>query len=213
MVSVNKGDLVRMEFTGKVSATGQIFETTDESLARKIGIFDKNAIYGPKLAIFGNGNILPGMEEAIIKSTLGKGEDFVISSDKAFGNKLPALVRMVPEKEFFRQRIQPVKGMVVGLDGAMAKVKSVTSGRVVVDFNHPLAGETVLYSIKVAEVIADDKAKIAAVASSLGLSPTVTQEGKKFTVTFSKSDSSDKVEAVKRTILAVVPGTEFTQSN
>lgn len=209
MVSIKKGDLLRMEFTGKVAATGQIFETTDETLARKIGIYQRDFLYGPKLAVFGNGNILQGMEEAILKSIMGKGEDFVISPEKAFGNKLPELVRMVPEKEFSRQNIRPVPGMVVGLDGTMAKVKSVTSGRVVVDFNHPLAGESVLYSIKVNEVIADDKAKIAAIASSLGLSPAISQEGEKFIVSFSKSDAAEKVAAVKQTILAVVPGTEF----
>ncbi|MEM2137794.1 MAG: peptidylprolyl isomerase [Candidatus Anstonellaceae archaeon] len=209
MVTIKKGDLVRMEFTGRVAATGAIFETTDETLARKIGIYEEGAIYGPKLAIFGNGNILPGMEEAIVKSTLNNTEQFVISADKAFGEKLPHLVRMIPEKEFARQNIKPVPGMVVGLDRALAKVKSVTSGRVVVDFNHPLAGETVSYSIKVVEVIADDKKKLEALCASLGLSPTISQSGSRFSVSFSKSDPPEKVEALKQAILAAVPGTEI----
>jgi FKBP-type peptidyl-prolyl cis-trans isomerase 2 len=208
MVSIKKGDLVRMEFTGRVAATGAIFETTDETLARKIGIYEEGALYGPKLAVFGNGNILPGMEEAIVKSTLNNTEQFAISADKAFGGKLPQLVRMIPEKEFARQNVKPVPGMVVGLDRALAKVKSVTSGRVVVDFNHPLAGETVSYSIKVVEVVADDKKKLEALCASLSLSPLITQVGNKFTVTFSKSDQKEKVDAITQAISAAVPGTE-----
>lgn len=208
MVSIRKGDLVRMEFTGRVAATGAIFETTDETLARKIGIYEDGAIYGPKLAVFGNGNILPGMEEAIVKSTLNNAEQFAISADKAFGEKLPQLVRMVPEKEFARQNVKPVPGMIVGLDRALAKVKSVTSGRVVVDFNHPLAGETVSYSIKVVEVIADDQKKLEALCASLGLSPTISQNNNRFSVAFSKSDPPEKVEALKQAISAAVPGAE-----
>lgn len=209
MVNVKKGDLVRMEFTGKIASTGQIFDTTEESVAKKAGIYDKNSLYGPKLAFFGNNSIVPGIEKAIIDSQIGKKEDFLIEPEMAFGKKHPELVRMVPAKEFAKQRVSPVVGMMLTLDGNLARVKSATSGRVVVDFNHPLAGESVLYSLKVTEVIAEDKAKIEAISSSLGVAATVSKKGEIFTVAFPKSAPADKIELVKRTISAVVPGTEF----
>jgi FKBP-type peptidyl-prolyl cis-trans isomerase 2 len=210
MVNVKSGDLVRIEYTGRAVSTNQVFDTTDESLAKEAGIFEKGSVYGPKLAVYGQKSIMRGMEEAISASQLGKGEDFMISPDKAFGNKLPSLIRMIPEKEFARQSVQPVPGAIITLDGIVAKVKSVTSGRVVVDFNHPLAGESVLYSLKVHEVISEPKKKIEAILASLGISAIIAQDASSCKVSFKKSDPQDKVEAAKRAISASVPGSEFT---
>ena len=209
MVSVKKGDLVRIEYTGRVAASGQVFDTTDESLAMQTGIFEKGSTYGPKLAVFGHKAIMSGMEEAIASCPLGKSEEFMISPVKAFGEKLPQLIRMVPEKEFAKQNLQPVPGMIITLDGIAAKVKSVTSGRVVVDFNHPLAGESVLYSLKVHEVISDPKKKIEAILASLGIAASIAQAGSNSLVFFKNTDPQEKIEAAKRAISVAVPGTEF----
>lgn len=209
MVSVKKGDIVRMEYTGRIASTGQVFDTTDEPLARQAGIFEESSNYGPKLAIFGQNAIMRGMEEAIAASQLGKKGEFLITPGKAFGEKIAELIRVLSEKEFAKQSVQPVPGMMLTLDGRPAKIKSVTSGRVVVDFNHPLAGEPVLYSINVLEVISDPKKKIEAILSSLGIAAGISQKGEKFSVSFSKSESREKIESAKRAISAAVPGAEF----
>ncbi len=209
MVQVKKGDLVLMEYTGKVAATGQVFDTTDESLAQENGIFEKNSTYGPKLAVFGRKAIMQGMEEAIAACQLGKKEEFLISPDKAFGAKLPELIRMMPEKEFAKQKMQPLPGMIIMLDGVAARVKSVTSGRVVVDFNHPLAGESVIYSVKVNDVISDQKKKIEAIAASFGLAASAAQNGGRFKVSFAASGPQEKIEDAKKAILLSVPESEF----
>ena len=212
MANVKKGDLVKLDYTGRMAKTGQIFDTTDEAIAKKAGIWESSAIYGPKHALFGSGAIIPGMEEAIIQSQLGKTEDFAIEPQKAFGERSGELVRLIPEKEFAKQQVQPQPGMILSLDNAIARVKSVTSGRVVIDYNHPLAGEQVIYSIKVHEVITDDKKKIEAILSSNSLAGDIAQapgagSNGKFTVTL-KGVPAEKFEAAARTIAAVVPGTE-----
>jgi len=212
MANVKKGDLVKLEYTGRLAKTGQVFDTTDEAIAKQAGIWESSAIYGPKHALFGSGAIIPGMEEAVLQSQLGKSEDFAIEPKKAFGERDSELVRMIAEKEFRKQNVAPSPGMIVTLDNAIARVKSVTSGRVVIDYNHPLAGEQVVYSIKVHEVITDDKKKIEAILSSNALSGDIAQAaGGKFTVTL-KGVPSEKFEAAKRTICAVVPGTEVKNS-
>ena len=156
--------------------------------------------------------IMYGIEEAIQKAQLGKSEEFTIAPGKAFGNKEPKLVRMMHDKDFARQNIKPVPGMVVSLDNMMATVKSVTSGRVMVDFNHPLAGEKVVYSLKVVEVISDNVKKIEAMLSSVGVKGTVTAKGKSLEVALDKSLPKDKMDAAKAAILVVVPGTTFTSA-
>ena len=85
------------------------------------------------------------------------------------------VINMMPEREFLKQNVAPSPGTVVSLDGALARVKSVTSGRVVVDYNHPLAGEQVVYSIKVHEIITDGRKKIEAILSSNALKGDIAQ--------------------------------------
>ena len=212
MANVKKGDLVKLDYTGRMAKTGQVFDTTDEAIAKKAGIWESSSLYGPKHALFGSGAIIQGMEEAVLQAQLGKAEDFAIEPKKAFGERSSELVRLIPEKEFHKQQVQPAPGMILTLDGAIARVKSVTSGRVVIDYNHPLAGEQVIYSIKVHEVITDDKKKIEAILSANALAGDIAQSsgagnGGAFTVTL-KGVPSEKFEAAKRTISAVVPGTE-----
>ena len=205
MASVKKGDIVKMEYTGRVAKNGQVFDTTDEAIAKKSGLYEPSAAYGPRFAVFGSGAIIPGMEEAITHSQVGKSEDFAIEPKKAFGERDNALVRMIAEKEFFKNQVRPQPGMMVSLDGALARVKSVTSGRVVVDFNHPLAGEQVVYSIKVHEIVTDDAARAEALLSSLGVKGTVTATGGNLAVSFEKGTPSERADAARRTITAVIP--------
>ena len=87
MANVKKGDLVKLEYTGRLVKTGQIFDTTDEAIAKQAGIWESSAIYGPKHALFGSGAIIPGMEDAVLHSQLGKSEDFVIEPKQAFGER------------------------------------------------------------------------------------------------------------------------------
>jgi FKBP-type peptidyl-prolyl cis-trans isomerase 2 len=209
MADVKKGDMVRIDYTGSLVSTGEIFETSDEAVARKAGIFEPTAIYGPKLALFGSGSVMAGLEEAILSSQPGKRENFVVNAEKGFGQRIPGLVRVVPAKDFAKQGFAPAPGMVLTLDGVLARIKSVESGRVVVDFNHPLAGESLLYSLKVLEVISDDKKKIEAILSSLSLPAEVLKKGGNHHVLFGKSAPQEKIEAAKRAISAAVPGTEF----
>ncbi|VVB98817.1 Putative FKBP-type peptidyl-prolyl cis-trans isomerase [uncultured archaeon] len=209
MVSAKKGDLVRMEYTGKVAATGMVFDTTDESIAKKSGIWEQSTVYGPKLAVFGSKTIIPGIEEAILSSQLGKSAEFTIGADKAFGEKIPSLIRMMPEREFAKQGVRPVMGMVLALDGMPAMVKSITSGRVVVDFNHPLSGESVHYTLKVTEVISDEKKKLEALLAAAGVKGAVSEKGGKLEISIEKPVDKGKLEQAKRLIAAIVPGTAF----
>ena len=212
MAKANRGDLVRLEYTGRVASTNAVFETTDESVARRAGIFRPSEIYGPKLALFGSGAMMLGVAEAVLDCRLGTQENFLVPPEKAFGNRVPGMVRLILEKEFAKNNVFPAQGALVTLDGAVARVKSVTSGRVVVDFNHPLAGESLLYSIKVLEVISDGQKKIEAILASLSLSASVSKNVGSYSVSFGKSSPAEKVEMAKRAISAAEPGTEFKVS-
>lgn len=209
MASVKKGDLVRLEYTGKVAANGEVFETTDESVARKAGIYQADGIYGPKLILFGSGSVMPGVEEAILSCQEGVTANFTVPPEKGFGVRIPELARVMPEKEFSKQGVQPAPGMRLTMDGIFSRVKSVTSGRVVVDFNNPLAGESLLYSLKVIEVISDDRKKIDAILASLSLKADISKKGSICAVSFKSGENKKKTGIAARAIQAAVPGTEI----
>src|SRR3989344_6677056 len=61
-------------------------------------------------------------------------------------------------------------GLQVNIDGMMGLVKTVSGGRTLVDFNHPLSGKELNYDIKIKRVVKDDKEKISSILKvSLGL--------------------------------------------
>jgi FKBP-type peptidyl-prolyl cis-trans isomerase SlyD len=62
--------------------------------------------------------------------------------------------------EFRKQSIKPQVGMSITSEGSTGKIRSISGGRVRVDFNHELAGKTLQYQIKVQKIIEDDVEKI-----------------------------------------------------
>jgi len=155
--------------------------------------------------------MIAGVSEAILASEPGKAQEFHIMPEKAFGMRAPDLVRMIPEKEFRAQQVRPVPGMVVSLDNALARVKSVTSGRVVVDFNHPFAGEEVVYSIRVHEVISDDQKKIERILATLGVNAKISKTSASFSIEFEKGTPEDKIARAKSAIASMLPGAGFRE--
>jgi FKBP-type peptidyl-prolyl cis-trans isomerase 2 len=212
LAKINKGDIVIIEYTGRFQ-NGEVFETTDEGIARSSGIYDPKARYGPKTAIFGTKTIISGLEEAILSLEGGNETEVRLEPAQAFGKRLPELIRMMPEKDFSKQGIRPSAGMTVALDGALAMVKSVTSGRVTVDFNHPLAGENVIYRIKLHETIADPQRKIEAVLASFMISGKVEKDGDRFKITVAPGSRKDAVDAARQMIGRMLSEAEIAGIN
>ena len=71
------------------------------------------------------------------------------------------LVKIIPLSEFRRFGINPVPGMVVNVDGRLATIRAVSGGRVIVDFNHPFAGKTLVFYVNYKRDVEDinEKAK------------------------------------------------------
>ncbi|AEF97291.1 peptidylprolyl isomerase [Methanotorris igneus] len=148
---VEKGTLVKITYDGYVN--GKLFDTTNEELAKKEGIYNPRMIYGPVTIAAGEGMVLPGLDEALLEMEVGEERELVLPPEKAFGKRDPSKVRVVPMKEFQRFNIRPIVGMPVNIDGNVGKVVSINSGRVLVDFNHELAGKEVKYRLKLEAVI------------------------------------------------------------
>lgn len=164
MVKLSAGDIIRIEITGRLRTDRSVFETTDEKLALESGIHSSASKYGPRLVIVGKGAMIAGLEDVVPALEIGAARDIAVPADKGFGQRHAELVRVMPQKEFERHGVRASNGMMVTIDGVPALVKSASSGRVMLDFNHPLAGQDLDYSVKLLEVITDPAKKAQALA-------------------------------------------------
>ncbi len=195
------GDFVKIEFVGK-KATGEVFDTNIEAKAKEAKIHDENAKYGPSLVILGKGEVIKGLEEAIADMAVGQSKTVEIMPDKAFGERDPNLVRVIPIAEFRKREIEPYPGLPVQLDNITATVKSVTSGRVMVDLNHPLAGHKVVYEVKLSEVVEGVDKKAQALMDHINITGNLTATGEEIQVKFGPEVNKDQEYLVKKSMLA-----------
>ena len=159
-MSIENGDFVRVNFTGKIIETDEVFDTTYEEIAQEADIYVENKEYVPIPIVVGGNHLLPKIEEAIIGLDAGDSKTVEVSSDDAFGPRNPKAIQLISMKEFKKQGMTPYPGMRISAEGGEGKILTVNGGRVKVDFNHPLAGKDLVYEVQVTEIIDDDKEKI-----------------------------------------------------
>ena len=160
IMAVDNGDFVRVNFTGKIKDTDDVFDTTYEEVAQEVGIFEENKTYKPIPIVVGGNHLLPAIEEAIIGLEEGDKKVIEVDAENGFGQRDSSLIQLVPMKEFKKQGMTPYPGMKIQSEGATGKILTVNGGRVKVDFNHELAGRDLVYDVEVTEIIEDETEKI-----------------------------------------------------
>ena len=154
-MALQKKDFIEIEFTGKVK-DGEVFDSNIKEDLKKL-----NPDANPKPFVFalGEGMFMKGVDEFLIGKEIGS-YTIELSPEKAFGPRVPSFVQPIPMKVFQSQNVRPYPGAVFNFDGRIAKILSVSGGRVVADFNHPLAGKEVVYELKILRKVEDQNEKI-----------------------------------------------------
>ncbi|BEP18061.1 peptidylprolyl isomerase [Pyrofollis japonicus] len=152
-MALKDGDFVLVEYSLRVKETGKLIDTTSEEEARKEGIYDPRERYGPRLVIVGEGRLLPGLEKALKELDEGAEKTLEIQPEDAFGKRDPSKIKILPRNTFIKSGVVPEPGKIVEINGQLAVIRSITGGRVVVDFNHPLAGRVIEAKIKVVKIL------------------------------------------------------------
>jgi peptidylprolyl isomerase len=160
-MALQKGDFIQVDYVAKVKETGEVFDTTSEETAKKEHLYKEGEIYEPKLVVIGEGWVLKALDENMEKMEIDKAAPVELPPDKAFGQRDPTKVRRVPLKHLIAEGINPTLGMRVEHGGKMATVRAIGAGRVLLDFNLPLAGKTLIYEVTV-------KKKLETVAEKIG---------------------------------------------
>ncbi len=158
---LERGSYILLDYTVIVKDENRVVETTIEEKAKENNIYDPERVYEPKLIILGETKIFQPLEEELYKADEGSEIVVEIPPEQAYGQRDPNKVKIVSIKEFYRQGRIPKVGDVIEVEGkGVAKVISISSGRVVLDLNHPLAGKTLIVHAKVVKKLTSDEEKI-----------------------------------------------------
>jgi peptidylprolyl isomerase len=159
---IEKGSLVLVNYTARVKETDEVIETTVEEEAKKLNIYDQTRKYGPRLVAVGEGWVISGLDQELMKMDVGEKKEVEIPPEKAFGQRDPSLVKLIPLRKFGDKADEISVGDTVEVDNRIGVVRFVGSGRAQVDFNHRLAGKSIYYSIEVVKKLETDNEKVQA---------------------------------------------------
>ena len=154
---MEKGDLVLVNYIGK--SNGEIFDLTVKEKAEEEGLHREGRDYSPIPVLIGEGYVIDGFEEALLNMDVGDEDTVEIPQNKAYGSRDSEKVETYPEREFKKQDVNVRVGEELMIGNQRGKVISKGSGRVKIDFNHPLAGKDLEYWIEVKEKVEDDEEK------------------------------------------------------
>lgn len=136
-----------------ISKTSQI--TLHFELALDDGqLVDSNFDKAPAEFKFGDGSLLEAFEDVLLGLEEGDEREFVMPPEKAFGQHNPNNVQLMPRSQF---DMDLEEGMIVsfsdvGKNELPGVIALIGDSEVTVDFNHPLAGRTLTYRVKIISV-------------------------------------------------------------
>ena len=191
---VKKKDFIELDFTGKIKESGQIFDTTLKKDAEQLGMKSVSSL---KLCV-GEGMLVKGFDEALEGKETGKSYSVELEPKKAFGLRDSKMIKTIPISIFLEKQVNPYPGQVLNMDGVIARISAISGGRVITDFNMPLAGKTVIYEFKINKIIEniDEKLK-SLVEFFLGDKIESKVEGNKAIITGKKIENKAFREKVK----------------
>jgi len=148
-VTVAEGDRVRVAYVGRTE-DGTVVAASSRRFARE-GEPAPPEERSPLSFVVGRGEVIAGVEEAVVGAEPGETVRTTVPPAKAYGEYDPEKRREYDREAFEAMVGQPPE---VGLHVEAANdlhgdVTAVTDDSVAVDFNHELAGETLRFELRV----------------------------------------------------------------
>lgn len=154
-MEVKKGNKVKVDYEGKFE-NGEVFDSS------------KHGDHAhPIEFVAGDGMVVPGFDKAVLGMKKWEEKEFKVTPEEGYGQPDPKLTREIP-RDVLPKEQEPKEGMmiVMGMPNGHqipAKIKSVQEKTVTLDLNHPLAGKTLVFNIKIMDV---SEVKVEAVAEA-----------------------------------------------
>ena len=114
---------------------------------------DSNKEFEPLQYLHGGENILPSLEASLEGTVINEEREVTLEPHQAYGDYNDQLVVSVDKEKFPAYLGHPEQGMIVDIDeGGEMIVIALKDNKVILDGNHPLAGKTLHFSVKVVSV-------------------------------------------------------------
>lgn len=134
---IKLGNKVKVEYEGRFE-NGEVFDSTERHGGE------------PLEFVVGSGMLVPGFEKAVEGMSQGEGKEVTLTPEEAYGEVNPQYVQKLPKDKF---PAEAKEGMLIGIPTPMgqipAKILKIEEDSVELDMNHPLAGKTLVFNIKV----------------------------------------------------------------
>ncbi len=146
MSIVEQDSVVSVNYTGTYPQTGEVFDSSEGR--------------DPLTFLVGHKQMILGFEQEILGATVGETRKFTLTPDEAYGHRDEAATQDVQRSDFpdtvdveqaleqgiplgaYNEEGQPMQFRIVAIEGDIVKI----------DFNHPMAGETLNFSVDVVAI-------------------------------------------------------------
>ncbi len=139
--AVKKGDTVKVHYTGTLDS-GDTFDSSEGK--------------DPISFTVGSGQVIKGFDVAVIGMKKGEEKSIKIKPEDAYGQRNENYTKEVPRQgNLSNQSLKPGMMLVFGTQAGQkmaAMIKEIKQETLVLDFNHPLAGKTLNFKIKVTDI-------------------------------------------------------------
>ena len=136
---ISKGDKIKVEYEGR-------FEDGE--------VFDSSKKHGQPLEFeAGSGMVVVGFDNAVIGMEVGEEKEVTLKPEEAYGMPDPRAVQRIPRR-MIPAEVEIGSELEIPLDDGQtmqAVVVDIISDMVKIDMNHPLAGKTLIFKIKIVE--------------------------------------------------------------
>lgn len=139
---VKKGDTIMLHYTGWFK-DGKVFDSSQER--------------NPILVKVGAGEIIKGLENAVLGMKPEEKKTVTVKPEEGYGHYDEALLIEIPEEKI-PENISPQEGMQLQLINEEGQklpvvVKEILDDTIKLDANHPLAGKTLVFELEIVDIV------------------------------------------------------------
>jgi FKBP-type peptidyl-prolyl cis-trans isomerase 2 len=143
---VENGNTISVDYVGKLE-DGTVFDTSVKEAALEAGICNQMREYEPLTFTVGAGHMIKGFDEGVVGMKVGEKKTLQIPPEEAYGEYSEELSRELPiEAVSFTPEIGMQLATETGITGIVMEVGEKSF---VVDFNHELAGKTLIFEVTI----------------------------------------------------------------
>lgn len=146
---IESGDIISVDYVGKLE-DGTLFDTSVKEAAIEAGIYNQRRDYKPLTFTVGAGQMIKGFDEGVVGMRVGEERTLTIPPEEAYGEYREELAREIPVNAV---DFTPEVGMKLITDsGLTGTITEVSENNFVVNFNHELAGKTLIFLVRIVSV-------------------------------------------------------------